>query len=46
VIGYFRLLTRAQLHAYLAALGGWALDALDFFVFTFCLKSIGAEFSC
>jgi MFS transporter, SHS family, lactate transporter len=44
VIGYFRLLTRAQLHAYLAALGGWALDALDFFVFAFCLKSIGAEF--
>jgi MFS transporter, SHS family, lactate transporter len=44
VLGYFRLLTRAQLHAYLAALGGWALDALDFFVFVFCLKAISADF--
>jgi SHS family lactate transporter-like MFS transporter len=43
VTGYFRL-TRPQLHAYLAALGGWSLDALDFFVFVFCLKSISAEF--
>jgi SHS family lactate transporter-like MFS transporter len=43
VPGYFRL-TRPQLHAYLAALGGWSLDALDFFVFVFCLKSISAEF--
>src|SRR6516165_8067959 len=44
VLGYFRLLTRPQLHAFLAALAGWALDALDFFVFVFCLKSISAEF--
>ncbi|HEV3182335.1 MAG TPA: MFS transporter [Steroidobacteraceae bacterium] len=44
VLGYFRLLTRPQLHAYLAALGGWALDALDFFIFVFCLKSISSEF--
>ena len=44
MLGYFRLLTRPQLHAYLAALGGWSLDALDFFVFVFCLKSISAEF--
>jgi len=44
MLGYFRALTRPQLHAYLAALGGWALDALDFFVFVFCLKSIGGEF--
>jgi SHS family lactate transporter-like MFS transporter len=44
VLGYFRLLTRPQLHAYLAALAGWALDALDFFVFVFCLKAISAEF--
>ena len=36
VIDYFRMLTRPQLHAYLAALGGWSLDALDFFVFVFC----------
>jgi len=44
VLGYFRLLTRTQLHAYFASLGGWALDALDFFVFAFSLKAIGAEF--
>jgi MFS transporter, SHS family, lactate transporter len=44
VISYFRMLTRPQLHAYLAALGGWSLDALDFFIFVFCLKSISGEF--
>ena len=44
MLGYFRALTRPQLHAYLAALGGWALDALDFFVFVFCLRSISGEF--
>src|SRR5262249_10232416 len=44
VLGYFRLLTRTQLHAYFPSLGGWALDSLDFFVFAFSLKAIGAEF--
>ncbi len=44
MLGYFRQLTRPQLHAYLAALGGWALDALDFFVFVFCLKAISSDF--
>jgi len=44
VFDYFRMLTRPQLHAYLAALGGWSLDALDFFVFVFCLTAISAEF--
>jgi len=44
LLAYFRLLTRPQLHAYLAALGGWSLDALDFFVFVFCLKTISGEF--
>jgi MFS transporter, SHS family, lactate transporter len=44
VLGYFRQLTRPQLHAYLAALGGWSLDALDFFVFVFSLKAISGEF--
>ena len=44
MLGYFRQLTRPQLHAYLAALGGWALDALDFFIFVFCLRSISGEF--
>jgi SHS family lactate transporter-like MFS transporter len=44
VIDYFRMLTRPQLHAYLAALGGWSLDALDFFVFVFSLTAISSEF--
>ncbi len=44
MISYFRMLTRPQLHAYLAALGGWALDAFDFFIFVFCLKAISGEF--
>lgn len=44
MIQYFRTLTRPQLHAYLAALGGWSLDALDFFVFVFSLSAISSEF--
>jgi MFS transporter, SHS family, lactate transporter len=44
VINYFRMLTRPQLHAYFAALGGWSLDALDFFIFVFCLSAISSEF--
>jgi MFS transporter, SHS family, lactate transporter len=44
MLNYFRMLTRAQLHAYLASLGGWSLDAFDFFIFVFCLKAISAEF--
>jgi MFS transporter, SHS family, lactate transporter len=44
VLDYFRMLSRAQLHAYFAALGGWSLDAFDFFIFVFSLSSISAEF--
>ena len=44
MIDYFRMLTRPQLHAYMAALGGWSLDALDFFVFVFSLSAISIEF--
>ena len=44
MIDYFRMLTRPQLHAYLAALGGWSLDALDFFIFVFSLSAISTEF--
>jgi len=44
VIDYFRTLTRPQLHAYLAALGGWSLDALDFFIFVISLTAISGEF--
>ena len=44
VLNLFRTLTPAQRRAYFAALAGWSLDALDFFVFVFCLKSISGEF--
>jgi len=44
VLGAFRMLTPKQRRAYFAALGGWSLDALDFFIFVFCLKSIAGEF--
>ena len=44
MINYFRMLSRPQLHAYCAALGGWSLDALDFFVFVFSLTAISTEF--
>jgi SHS family lactate transporter-like MFS transporter len=44
VINYFRMLTGPQLHAYFAALGGWSLDAFDFFIFVFSLSAISGEF--
>jgi len=44
VLGAFRMLTPRQRRAYFAALGGWSLDAFDFFIFVFCLKSIAGEF--
>jgi SHS family lactate transporter-like MFS transporter len=40
----FRELTRPQLHAFLASLAGWALDAFDFFLFTFAVRAIAGEF--
>lgn len=39
-----RLLTGAQWRAFFASLAGWSLDAFDFFIFVFCLRSISAEF--
>jgi SHS family lactate transporter-like MFS transporter len=44
VVNPFATLTRPQRTAYFAALGGWALDAFDFFIFVFCVNSISAEF--
>jgi SHS family lactate transporter-like MFS transporter len=44
VFGNFRQLTSAQRHAFFASLGGWALDAFDFFIFIFCIKAISADF--
>lgn len=40
----YRALTRPQRTAFLAALGGWSLDAFDFFLFVFCLQAIAADF--
>lgn len=39
-----RSLSRPQIHAYAAALGGWSLDAFDFFIFVFSLRAISVEF--
>ncbi|MGH8275598.1 MAG: MFS transporter, partial [Steroidobacteraceae bacterium] len=44
MLSSLRSLTGAQFHAYFAALAGWSLDALDFFIFVFCLKAISGEF--
>ena len=39
----FRGLTRPQRNAFAAALAGWSLDAFDFFIFVFALKSIAGD---
>ena len=44
MLSAFRALTGAQRRAFFASLAGWSLDAFDFFVFTFCLKAISADF--
>jgi len=38
------MLTGRQRRAFFASLAGWSLDAFDFFIFVFCLRSISAEF--
>lgn len=40
----FARLTGPQRHAYFAALGGWTLDAFDFFIFIVCLDAISSDF--
>ena len=44
MLSNFRALSGAQRRAFFASLAGWSLDAFDFFVFTFCLKAISADF--
>jgi len=39
-----RELTPRQLHAFVASLAGWTLDAFDFFLFVFALRSIAHDF--
>ena len=38
------MLTRVQRRAFVASFAGWSLDAFDFFIFVFCLRSISTEF--
>jgi SHS family lactate transporter-like MFS transporter len=42
--GPLRSLNRSQRHAFAASLAGWSLDAFDFVIFVFALKSIAGEF--
>jgi SHS family lactate transporter-like MFS transporter len=44
LLGPFRSLNRSQRHAFAASLAGWSLDAFDFVIFIFALKSIAGEF--
>jgi MFS transporter, SHS family, lactate transporter len=44
VASHFQRLSSAQRHTFLAAFLGWTLDSLDFFILTFCVSAIAAEF--
>ena len=44
VVSDFRRLSSSQRHTFTAAFLGWTLDALDFFLLVFCVKSIAGEF--
>lgn len=43
-IGHFRRLTPVQRNTFIACFLGWALDAFDFFILTFCMSALAAEF--
>ena len=44
IVDDLRAMSRSQRAAFTAAFLGWALDAFDFFLLTFILKDIAAEF--
>jgi len=44
LLGQFRTLTVVQRNTFLACFLGWTLDAFDFFLLTFCLTAIAADF--
>jgi SHS family lactate transporter-like MFS transporter len=44
LLSNFTQLTRSQRHTFIAAVAGWSLDAFDFFIFVFALKSIAGDF--
>jgi SHS family lactate transporter-like MFS transporter len=43
-IGHFRRLTPVQRNTFVACFLGWSLDAFDFFILTFCVSAIAAQF--
>jgi MFS transporter, SHS family, lactate transporter len=43
-IGHFRRLTLGQRNTFIACFLGWSLDAFDFFILTFCVSAIAAQF--
>jgi MFS transporter, SHS family, lactate transporter len=44
LVDHIRSLTSAQRHTFAACFLGWTLDAFDFFLLTFCLTAIAADF--
>jgi len=42
--GELRALTRVQRNTFSACFLGWTLDAFDYFLITFCLVTIAADF--
>src|SRR3984885_10549624 len=42
--GRFRRLTPVQRNTFIACFLGWSLDAFDFFILTFCISAIAAQF--
>jgi SHS family lactate transporter-like MFS transporter len=43
-LGHFRRLTPGQRNTFIACFLGWSLDAFDFFILTFCVSAIAAQF--
>ena len=43
-IGNFRRLTTIQRNTFIACFLGWSLDAFDFFILTFCISALAAQF--
>lgn len=44
IVEQWRSLTGRQRNAFIACLLGWTLDAFDFFVLTYCISAIAADF--
>jgi SHS family lactate transporter-like MFS transporter len=43
-VANFRELTRVQRNTFVACFLGWSLDAFDFFILTFCVSALAAQF--